>query len=44
MNSKQLKILASALLMVSLGAVVSVKANPTIEPIQSSNSENIHRP
>ena len=39
MTFKQFKILATALLMVSLGAVISVKAqNPTIERIQSSNS------
>jgi WD40 repeat protein len=38
MIPKQLKILVAALLTVSLGAVVSVKANPTIEPIQSRNS------
>lgn len=38
MIPKQLKILAAALLMVSLGAVVLVKAeNRTIEPIQSSD-------
>jgi WD40 repeat protein len=43
MIPKQLKILVAALLTVSLGAVVLVKAeNPTIEPIQSSNSIRHH--